>query len=937
MVNKRLLPVKGCLVKRVGEKEVGISQILRPHLSSFEVLVLYPGGDASKWISIEECRSGFADGVEVLEINKYKNKYEQEVGLVVARRRIGGRDQHLVEFIGSGSRRWIPFENLRYFRSVSARFEKGLFEADGGADRLRLRNLAYALINWHQNTGSLTHLNIDPLPHQIHLVHHILKSGNLNWLIADDVGLGKTVETGMLLSALRARGAVKRILLVCPAGLVRQWKDEFHEKFSLSEFLIYGQDFFITDNRDWKRYDHVIASLDLVKSKSHLEKLLKADLWDVVIFDEAHRLSRTQWGMRFDSSERYRLASQLRKKSKSLLLLSATPHQGREDKFKALLELLRPELKEKIEFLSMNPWILNQMVIRNHKADVTDAEGNFIFKGKKVNTVLVDAGDKEREFYKVLGAYLEKGYGASESVSDVQARAIGFVMTVYRKLAASSISAIERALHRRYERLKGSSLVIDPDEYLDENPFQGEWEESASGEGEEFFRDETKVLEQLLVMARKILRADSKIKAFTDGVVNQILDGNKNEKILIFTEYRATLEYLLGVLKGMYGENSVVVIHGGMSTFERRSAILSFDASAQFLISTEAGGEGINLQKNCHIMVNYDLPWNPMRLVQRIGRLYRYGQKYPVIVFNLKSTDSLDALVVDTMYQRIQQVVADMMPIGSEFRPGLEDEILGDVVNLLDLEPILQDAHHVGVIRTKSRIDEALLRARESAELHRSLFENVARYDVSESFSELRLSLAHVEAFVLGMCKHLGIELVSGSSSRGVYLLRLPDDIKSQIGYGRGMLKLTFDRDRLSADSHVEMVDAESKFFKYLVNYAMSPSFSGFVSGVSGLGCHSIFGAMLRWQNDAGVRLREEYVAVAVNDDGLVQINPEVWRDWLLEPAVDLVAAHDAQASKKSLSILRNALDERLADGSSVDLHPEGIQLISASVVAGLG
>ena len=249
MVNKRLLPVKGCLVKRVGEKEVGISQILRPHLSSFEVLVLYPGGNASKWISIEECRSGFADGVEVLEINKYKSKYEQEVGLVVARRRIGGRDQHLVEFIGSGSCRWIPFENLRYFRSVSARFEKGLFEADGGADRLRLRNLAYALINWHQNTGSLTHLNIDPLPHQIHLVHHILKSGNLNWLIADDVGLGKTVETGMLLSALRARGAVKRILLVCPAGLVRQWKDEFHEKFSLSEFLIYGQDFFITDNQ----------------------------------------------------------------------------------------------------------------------------------------------------------------------------------------------------------------------------------------------------------------------------------------------------------------------------------------------------------------------------------------------------------------------------------------------------------------------------------------------------------------------------------------------------------------------------------------------------------------------------------------------------------------------------------------------------------------
>ncbi|HEJ3047449.1 TPA: DEAD/DEAH box helicase, partial [Pseudomonas aeruginosa] len=587
---------------------------------------------------------------------------------------------------------------------------------------MRLRMLAHAIKVWNENTGALSHLEIEPLPHQIHLVHHIIASGNYNWLIADDVGLGKTIETGMLLHALRQRDLIKRILLVTPAGLTKQWQEELYHKFKIEDFEIYGEDFFINEPRQWKMHDCVIGSMDRLKQEGHLESLLQAEPWDLVIFDEGHRLSRRQYGQKLDSSERYDLAKSLRSQTEHMLLLSATPHQGMQDKFVALLELLRPERRTDLMALNIKPEILHDMVFRNHKADVTDAEGNFIFQGKITSALQVPSSKESIEFDKTLQDYLRKGYDAGEALGRT-GNAIGFVMTVYRKLAASSAAAIHRALCNRLQRLLDDEANGLSDEEPRDQRYLGEWEEQFTSDAREFFAGEVQLLKDLIAEAAALKANDLKLKLFIEDIIGKIHAANADEKVLIFTEYRTTQNYLREALADHYGSDQVELINGSMQHAERREAIKRFEEQGGFLISTEAGGEGINLQSKCHVMVNYDLPWNPMRLVQRIGRLYRYGQKKKVVVFNIQQTDSLDQNIVDLMYERIDSVVTDLAEIQRhEFNEGLKDEILGQLAELIDVEDILQEATKLGIDRTRERIDEALKQARTAAAKQRELF-----------------------------------------------------------------------------------------------------------------------------------------------------------------------------------------------------------------------
>ncbi|HEJ3886220.1 TPA: DEAD/DEAH box helicase, partial [Pseudomonas aeruginosa] len=453
---------------------------------------------------------------------------------------------------------------------------------------MRLRMLAHAIKVWNENTGALSHLEIEPLPHQIHLVHHIIASGNYNWLIADDVGLGKTIETGMLLHALRQRDLIKRILLVTPAGLTKQWQEELYHKFKIEDFEIYGEDFFINEPRQWKMHDCVIGSMDRLKQEGHLESLLQAEPWDLVIFDEGHRLSRRQYGQKLDSSERYDLAKSLRSQTEHMLLLSATPHQGMQDKFVALLELLRPERRTDLMALNIKPEILHDMVFRNHKADVTDAEGNFIFQGKITSALQVPSSKESIEFDKTLQDYLRKGYDAGEALGRT-GNAIGFVMTVYRKLAASSAAAIHRALCNRLQRLLDDEANGLSDEEPRDQRYLGEWEEQFTSDAREFFAGEVQLLKDLIAEAAALKANDLKLKLFIEDIIGKIHAANADEKVLIFTEYRTTQNYLREALADHYGSDQVELINGSMQHAERREAIKRFEEQGGFLISTEAG------------------------------------------------------------------------------------------------------------------------------------------------------------------------------------------------------------------------------------------------------------------------------------------------------------------------------------------------------------
>ncbi|MDY1219408.1 helicase-related protein [Pseudomonas aeruginosa] len=799
---------------------------------------------------------------------------------------------------------------------------------------MRLRMLAHAIKVWNENTGALSHLEIEPLPHQIHLVHHIIASGNYNWLIADDVGLGKTIETGMLLHALRQRDLIKRILLVTPAGLTKQWQEELYHKFKIEDFEIYGEDFFINEPRQWKMHDCVIGSMDRLKQEGHLESLLQAEPWDLVIFDEGHRLSRRQYGQKLDSSERYDLAKSLRSQTEHMLLLSATPHQGMQDKFVALLELLRPERRTDLMALNIKPEILHDMVFRNHKADVTDAEGNFIFQGKITSALQVPSSKESIEFDKTLQDYLRKGYDAGEALGRT-GNAIGFVMTVYRKLAASSAAAIHRALCNRLQRLLDDEANGLSDEEPRDQRYLGEWEEQFTSDAREFFAGEVQLLKDLIAEAAALKANDLKLKLFIEDIIGKIHAANADEKVLIFTEYRTTQNYLREALADHYGSDQVELINGSMQHAERREAIKRFEELGGFLISTEAGGEGINLQSKCHVMVNYDLPWNPMRLVQRIGRLYRYGQKKKVVVFNIQQTDSLDQNIVDLMYERIDSVVTDLAEIQRhEFNEGLKDEILGQLAELIDVEDILQEATKLGIDRTRERIDEALKQARTAAAKQRELFAHAATSDPNELRDELEITVDHLYSFVLGMFDQLGIEVAERSHKERLLRIRLSEQVMRDMGLSpkaSRRMDVTLDRMLAANRPDTHMLDLNSKLMQYLLGKACEYDFGGLAAMLKApeLEEGALLGAMLRWQGPQGKRMRQEFVAIQVND-GKAKLNPAKASQWLLTPAEHSPQSPDTDTSKLLFKVAEEMANQRLANASNRYLIPENLDWASA-------
>lgn len=879
---------------------------------------------------------GFRVGMEVVHVPSRRGRRSLGLGQVAAIRRLGGCDQVLVEFWHDARRVWLGYHHLRMVRGVEQRFRQGRLDDAGGAERLRLRCLAHALELWNESTGALSALDIDPLPHQIYVVHQIIASGHLNWMIADDVGLGKTIEVGMLLTALRQRGRCNRILLITPAGLTVQWQEELAQKFRLDDFQIYGRDFNVHEPRHWALHDRVIASMDQLKQPERLESLLQAEPWDLVVFDEAHRLSRRQYGAQFEASDRYKLAAELRNYTDGMILLTATPHQGMHDKFIALLQLIRPDLSRELHHLRIHPEILGELIIRNRKDRVTDQKGELIFKGKTTHAIIVPVSEQAKAFDKDLEIYLKKSMSASARIAPNQRRAIGFVLNTYRKLAASSAAAIRRGLRRRLGRLEqqyedDSSQMRAPDLFDEHDArYDGEFAEArVEGSREEFFAGERALLETMIAKADAVLAHDAKLKAFLDQVASLIHAQDEERKTVIFTEYRATQKYLRLALEKRFGANTVALIHGGQDHQSRRKQIEHFEDEGLFLISTEAGGEGINLQRRCHTLVNYDLPWNPMRLVQRIGRLYRYGQSKPVLVFNMHAPESLDGSILGTLYQRLEQVVRDMASVSGEFSAGLEDEILGQMASLIDVENILERATEGGVQRTRAEIEAAIEKARAAALLERDLFESVRGYDAGAASHELRMSGAHLRAFVEGSLQMFGAEMQKERRFPAMKL-RLPDSILHELPSLKRNIRVTFDREWGYPRTDVMVLDMDSPLVSHLRALATSEDFAGLCAQVAGLQGDGLVVGIARWQNPDGVRLRQEFIALQLFTHGRHIANSEAFSDWLLVPAADGARRHDRDQAAVLGDMALELIDRRLRDVTTAHVQPESRQLIAS-------
>ena len=948
---RALVPVKGCWVSHPKRDGIlGIVVDVRSQGGGVEVNVRWGSEGTSEWHPVDELRSGFRNGHIVQDNPRSNTRKTLGTGTVLSNRRIAGRDMALAQLHGTGESRWLPYENLIRIKDAALKYANAEAPEPDSGERFRLKALAYALDSWNQVTGALDRLDVDPLPHQIDLVHRIMSSDQSNWLIADDVGLGKTIEVGLLLAAMKRRRRARRVLVVCPAGVARQWQDEMRYKFN-EDFRIYGLDFQINQPSHWATYDKAIVSIDRAKSDTHKPIFTDSGEWDVIVFDEAHHLSKIE---NQSVTQRYQLADALKSMTDSFIFLTGTPHQGRTSQFVHLLLLLRPDLGERFSKLYSDSSVVAEVILRNRKSLVTDANGEFIFKGQTANKVEVPLSDSARAFDSQLQAYLRQGYAAADA-GGTTGRAIGFVMTTYRKLASSSIAAIERSLERRLARLRGEYANASSSE---NSPSLAEMEEAfeegldsidnleevsdsiaASNVGvNPFFEQEQGQIVELLASAKRVKRDDRKLESFLSEIVEPVR--KEGERLLIFSEYRGTQDYIVEALKASYPQSRVAQINGSMSLQQKRDNIDAFNETAHFMVSTEAGGEGINLQDNCHILVNYDLPWNPNRLVQRAGRLYRYGQKERVVVFNLAARDGFDNTTISTMLDRIETIAQNMAGVSEDYSERLETEIIGDILERVDTAAILAANRDMDIERTEREIDGAIERAQEARRLQENLFAHVEGYDPQAATALYTFGQEDVLSFLEGILPLRGIKIRSRFHNGRTLEIELPEDMRGRYSEFRTRAiieRITVDRQLAVRRNDLVPMDFASPFFRDLVEFAKSPEFKGEYANIIGPRSGALALYKIRWQNDQGVPRWDALVPIFL-EEGLARAatNPGFFGSILRGQAVNANREVSAPPGVRSgvLKRMKARAESELARRCSEFRHPNDVVLLAAADLA---
>lgn len=521
--------------------------------------------------------------------------------------------------------------------------------------------------------------SVIPLPHQLHALQRAMSGDRVRYLLADEVGLGKTIEAGLIVRELKIRGLVRRILVVAPAGLVTQWvsemKSHFNEDFRLiipSNLAALRQVAGLDDDENlWRMHDQVICPLDSVKplearrgwsneqlaryNRERFEDLVSAG-WDLIVIDEAHRL-----GGSTEQVARFKLGESLAQAAPYLLLLTATPHQGKSDSFRRLIGFIDPEALSASDAVTRE--LVAPCVIRTEKRRTIDAQGNPLFKPRHTQLTPVAWGpshQEQRALYDAVTEYVRDGY--NRAMNEKQT-AVGFLMILMQRLITSSTAAIRTALERRLEvlDLPSGQLSLFPEDIAEEwSALDGQDQLDAVLKARlKGLRDERKEVELLLSAARRCESRGPDIKALALLAVIQKLQREENDpqlKVLVFTEFVPTQAMLADFL-GQRGF-TVACLNGSLNLDARREVQRRFAGEAQVLVSTDAGGEGLNLQF-CHVVVNYDLPWNPMKLEQRIGRVDRIGQKFIVRALNFALDDTVELRVRDVLEEKLQRILEE--------------------------------------------------------------------------------------------------------------------------------------------------------------------------------------------------------------------------------------------------------------------------------------
>lgn len=649
----------------------------------------------------------------------------------------------IVGLVGTNSERFrkvtMAAEDLERITILDPRHS---FNGDGRLLRLGLQAYALGIAYEFDPYFGLSISRVDPLPHQLEAIYdYLLKLARVRFLLADDAGAGKTIMSGLLIRELELRGLAERILIVCPANLAFQWQRELKEKFDTKFLVMKGQD--IREQfgvNQWMERNRVITSLDLAKRSEILPGLRQVH-WDLVIVDEAHHMSAADESHK---SLRYRLGELLRDSSDHILLLTATPHKGDPANFSLFLQLLDADAYADVKSIReamerrRAPFYLRRTKEAMVHFPERRADGSWaaapIFTKRIPHTVDFQIDGAEFDLYRDVTRFVkrESARAAAEG-EDPRARAIGFLMSLYQRRLASSTYAMRRSLDNRARRLeeglkRAQDLarqappdLPDPDEIEEMEESERERLETmleaiTLASNADQARQEIQELRRLSAQAEEVEKTgvEAKLSQLKELLQKEGFFDRPEQRLLLFTEFKDTLDYLLNRLVS-WGFR-VGCIHGGMKSGSRDEPGTRLHAEQQFregaiqiLVATEAAGEGINLQV-CNILFNYDIPWNPNRLEQRMGRIHRYGQRKDCLIFNFVATNTIEGRVLQRLLEKLQEI-----------RNALDDDavfnVVGEVLPAAHVERVLRDyyAGRLGEADLEDRllrdVDEGQFRA----------------------------------------------------------------------------------------------------------------------------------------------------------------------------------------------------------------------------------
>jgi len=738
------------------------------------------------------------------------------------------------------------------------------YQGDSHRFRLGIEALRLQLAFEYDPYFSLSIARVDPLPHQLEAVYdYFMRLPRIRFLLADDPGAGKTIMAGLLLKELKVRGLVKRTLIITPASLSFQWQREMRDKFR-ENFEVIRSDVLRANygSNPWQERDQLITSVSWVSRIPDAKESLLRSRWDLIIVDEAHKMSAAS---RDKKTLAYQLGEALSEMTDHFLLMTATPHKGDPENFCLFLELLDRDVYGDVKSL--------EEAMKKHEApfylrrvkealvsfpDPETGQVKTLFTKRHVQTTEFQINDSEWDFYDALTRFVEDQSIKAAAEDSARGRALGFTMAMLQRRFASSVYAVRRSLERMKQ--KREKILADPEAFrkeqidrrlpedFDDLPDDeqqeiiAELEEVVASYDPVALREEIVELTKLIDLAAALEKAEveSKLVKLRALLTEHGIFKDPKMKLLIFTEHKDTLDFLVGdghdgrpLGKLVEWNLAVTQIHGGMKVGDRDTpgtrifAEREFRESAQVLVATEAAGEGINLQF-CWFMINYDIPWNPVRLEQRMGRIHRYGQEKDCLVFNFVSTNTREGRVLQKLFERIKAIEDDLDPR----RTGKVFNVLGDVFPANQLERMIRDMYARNQTEEiiKERIVEQVDRSR-FERITNSTLEGLAKRELnlsaiigkSAEAKERRLVPEVIEDFFVQASPLAGVQPKEIRDDSHIYRVgRVPrqlwaigERLEPRFGkLGREFKNIVFDKTLLPKDPSLEWVTPGHPLFE---------------------------------------------------------------------------------------------------------------------------